>query len=118
VPSLSASDIVVTDNLPAHKVAARKLIEAVNATLIYLPPYSPDFNPIEMAFAKLKRYCESRSANPRCALGQHRRSANCFHSPRKRQLLQARGICTTLSAECSSAVNKRNDLHSSPLDSE
>ena len=55
VPSLSAGDIVVMDNLPAHKVAgARKLIEAANATLIYLPPYSPDLNPIEMAFSKLK----------------------------------------------------------------
>jgi len=68
VPSLSAGDIVVTDNLPAHKVAARKLIEAVNATLIYLPPYSPDFNPIEMAFAKLKALLRKASARTRDAL--------------------------------------------------
>ena len=52
VPSLAAGDIVVMDNLPAHKVeGVRQLIEAANAKLVYLPPYSPDFNPIEMAFA-------------------------------------------------------------------
>lgn len=54
-PSLSAGDIVVIDNLSAHKVeGVRTAIEARAATLLYLPPYSPDLNPIEMAFAKLK----------------------------------------------------------------
>jgi transposase len=54
-PSLAAGDIVVMDNLPAHKVAGvRERIEATGARLLYLPPYSPDLNPIEMAFAKLK----------------------------------------------------------------
>lgn len=54
-PSLSAGDIVVIDNLSAHKVeGVRAAIEARGATLLYLPPYSPDLNPIEMAFAKLK----------------------------------------------------------------
>ena len=55
VPTLRPGDIVVMDNLPAHKGAAvRTTIEAAGATLRYLPPYSPDFNPIENAFAKLK----------------------------------------------------------------
>jgi transposase len=55
VPTLSAGDIVVMDNLGSHKGAGvRKAVEAVGATLLYLPPYSPDFNPIEKAFAKLK----------------------------------------------------------------
>lgn len=55
VPTLSEGDTVVIDNLPAHKVAGvRKLIEDAGAKLIYLPPYSPDLNPIEMIFAKLK----------------------------------------------------------------
>jgi transposase len=55
IPTLSAGDIVVMDNPPAHKIAAvRALIEAAGAALVYLPPYSPDLNPIEMAFAKLK----------------------------------------------------------------
>lgn len=55
VPELAPGDIVVMDNLPAHKVTGvREAIEAAGADLLYLPPYSPDFNPIEMAFSKLK----------------------------------------------------------------
>jgi len=54
-PTLAPGDIVVLDNLSAHKVAGvREAIEAVGARLLYLPPYSPDFNPIEQLFAKLK----------------------------------------------------------------
>ncbi|TPQ50135.1 IS630 family transposase [Prosthecomicrobium hirschii] len=54
-PTLKRGDIVVMDNLPAHKsTAARNAIEAVGARLMFLPPYSPDFNPIEMAFSTLK----------------------------------------------------------------
>jgi transposase len=54
-PTLRAGDIVVLDNLKAHKVkGVREAIEAAGAQLRYLPPYSPDFNPIEQAFAKLK----------------------------------------------------------------
>lgn len=55
VPELRRGDIVIMDNLGSHKGAAvRAAIEAVGAALLYLPPYSPDFNPIENAFAKLK----------------------------------------------------------------
>ena len=55
VPTLSPGDIVVMDNLPAHKATAVRIaIEAAGAWLLYLPPYSPDFNPIENAFARLK----------------------------------------------------------------
>ena len=55
VPELSPGDIVVMDNLSSHKrPAVRHAIEAAGASLLYLPPYSPDFNPIENAFAKLK----------------------------------------------------------------
>ncbi len=54
-PELKPGDIVVMDNLPAHKVTGvREAIEGAKAHLLYLPPYSPDFNPIEMAFSKLK----------------------------------------------------------------
>lgn len=54
-PTLSPGDIVVWDNLSSHQVAGvREAIEAVGATLKPLPPYSPDFNPIEQVFAKLK----------------------------------------------------------------
>ena len=63
VPTLSPGDIVVMDNLPAHKLAGvRAAIEAVGASLRYLPPYSPDFNPIEMAFAKLKALLRKTAA--------------------------------------------------------
>jgi transposase len=55
VPTLSAGDLVVMDNLPAHKVAGvREALEATGAKLVYLPPYSPDLNPIELVFSKLK----------------------------------------------------------------
>ena len=55
VPTLNPGDIVILDNLPAHKGSAtREAIEATGAQLLFLPPYSPDFNPIENAFAKLK----------------------------------------------------------------
>ena len=55
VPELRPGDIVVMDNLSSHKGAGvREAIEAAGASLLYLPPYSPDFNPIENAFAKLK----------------------------------------------------------------
>ncbi len=55
VPELTPGDIVVIDNLPAHKVTGvRNAIERAAASLLYLPPYAPDLNPIEMAFSKLK----------------------------------------------------------------
>lgn len=62
-PSLRPGDIVVMDNLPAHRVAGvREAIEARGASLLYLPPYSPDFNPIELAFAKLKALLRKAAA--------------------------------------------------------
>ncbi len=63
VPELAPGDIVVMDNLPAHKVAGiREAIEGAGARLLYLPPYSPDFNPIEMAFSKLKALLRKAAA--------------------------------------------------------
>jgi len=54
-PTLTPGDVVIMDNLASHKVdGIRQAIEGAGATLIYLPPYSPDLNPIEQAFAKLK----------------------------------------------------------------
>ena len=65
-PTLAPDDVVVMDNLPAHKAAAvRAAIEAEGARLLYLPPYSPDFNPIEMAFAKLKSNLRKVAARDR-----------------------------------------------------
>lgn len=62
-PTLSPGDIVVMDNLPAHKVAGvAQAIEARGAELRYLPPYSPDLNPIEQMFAKLKALLRNAAA--------------------------------------------------------
>ena len=62
-PTLAPGDIVLMDNLPAHKVkGAREAIEKAGATLLFLPPYSPDFNPIEQAFAKLKALLRKAAA--------------------------------------------------------
>ncbi|MFN7398221.1 MAG: transposase, partial [Sandaracinobacter sp.] len=55
VPELRPGDLVIMDNLSSHKRASvRERIEAAGATLRFLPPYSPDFNPIEKAFSRLK----------------------------------------------------------------
>jgi transposase len=63
VPELSEGDVVIMDNLPAHKVTGiRQAIENAGAKLQYLPPYSPDFNPIEMAFSKLKALLRKAAA--------------------------------------------------------
>ncbi|MCX2560961.1 IS630 family transposase [Acetobacter farinalis] len=63
-PTLSPGDVVIMDNLPVHKSAeAREAVEAVGARLLFLPPYSPDFNPIANIFAKMKAWI--RRAAPR-----------------------------------------------------
>ena len=62
-PTLQPGDVVIIDNLPAHRVAgARTAIEAKGAAFVFLPPYSPDFNPIEKAFSKLKAYLRKIAA--------------------------------------------------------
>jgi transposase len=63
LPTLKRGQVVVMDNLSAHKgERVRELIEAKGCELIYLPPYSPDFNPIEQAFSKLKSYLREACA--------------------------------------------------------
>ena len=63
VPTLRNGEIVIMDNLQPHKHArVRQAIEAVGATLVYLPPYSPDFNPIEPMWSKVKQSLRSAAA--------------------------------------------------------
>jgi len=70
-PKLRPGDVVVMDNLSAHKVAGvEQLIQAAGAELLYLPPYSPDLNPIEKAWAKLKQLLRSAKARTAEALEQ------------------------------------------------
>ena len=69
VPVLQPGDMVILDNLPAHKPKAiRDTIEAAGAALSFLPPYRPDFNPIELAFSKLKSWLRSQAARTKEAL--------------------------------------------------
>jgi transposase len=71
-PTLKRNDIVMIDNLPAHKAAGvREAIEARGATLRYLPKYSPDLNPIEMSFSRLKAHL--RNAGERTVTRLRRR---------------------------------------------
>ena len=63
VPTLIPGDLVIMDNLPAHKVSGiKQAIEAAGATRVLLPPYSPEFNPIEQAYAKLKALLRKAAA--------------------------------------------------------
>ena len=69
LPTLAPGDVVVMDNLSSHKRArTRELIEGAGATLLFLPPYSPDLNPIELVFAKLKQLLRSLACRTREAL--------------------------------------------------
>lgn len=89
VPQLRPEDVVVMDNLSSHKRArTRELIEAAGAAVLFLPPYSPDLNPIEMIFAKAKQLLRSLACRTREALWQTMQSvldqittsdaANCY----------------------------------------
>lgn len=71
VPNLRPGDVVVMDNLQPHKAAGvRGMIEAAGATLLYLPPYSPDYNPIENMWSKVKQLLRSAAARTFDALQQ------------------------------------------------
>lgn len=76
VPTLAPGDIVVMDNLGSHKVAGiRDAIEAAGAILLYLPPYSPDWSPIEPCWSKLKTFLRAAKARTREALEEAIRTA-------------------------------------------
>ncbi len=83
-PTLSPGDLVVLDNLGSHKVAGvRDAIEARGASLLFLPAYSPDLNPIEQVFAKLKHLIRSAAPRSREALWKgHRLHARSLQRPR------------------------------------
>jgi len=89
VPELRSGDVVVMDNLSSHKRArTRELIESAGGELVFLPPYSPDLNPIEMVFAKIKQLLRTLRCRTRDALWNAMQSvldqvttsdaANCF----------------------------------------
>ena len=82
-PTLAKGEIVILDYLGSHKgKPARNAIRATGAHLLFLPPYSPDLNPIEQVFAKLKHLL--RAAEPRTSRQRGERSANSsIYSPRR-----------------------------------
>jgi transposase len=94
VPELQPGDIVVMDNLSSHKGSkVRALIEAAGASLLYLPPYSPDLNPIELAFAPADGLAAPRRRTDRpWRLERRRPTPQQLHSRRVPQLLPSRRI--------------------------
>ncbi|MBK8174132.1 MAG: transposase [Rhodospirillales bacterium] len=94
VHELKPGDIVIMDNLSSHKSpAVRTAIKAAGAELRFLPPYSPDSNPIENAFAKLKPPApKSRRTHRRRPLAHHRLAHRSIHTSRMRKLLHPRRI--------------------------
>jgi transposase len=69
IPTLQEGDVVIMDNLTSHKVEGiAELITAAGASVVYLPPYSPDLNPIEMMWSKVKAYLRKAKARTRQAL--------------------------------------------------
>ena len=94
-PKLKRGDVVIMDNLPVHRVAAvREVIEEAGAKLRYLPKYSPDLNPIEQAFSKLKAHLRKAAERTYSApLAQNRNACGRIQSARMHQLLPICRIC-------------------------
>jgi transposase len=81
-PTLQKGDLVIMDNLATHKVGGvREAIEAAGARLLYLPPYSPDFNPIENMWSKIKQILRSKGPRTEASLVQAARTAFLAISP-------------------------------------
>ena len=84
-PQLQPGQVVIMDNLSSHKVAGvRERIEAVRASLLYLPPYSPDLNPIEKAWAKLKQQLRAAKGKNRSRTRPSHRRTSAHHTPARR----------------------------------
>lgn len=96
MPTLKQGDTVVLDNLPAHKVSGmRERIEAAGTRLLYLPAYSSGFNPIELAFAKLKAHLRAQGARTVVDLCDKLKQAfGCFTPNECRNYLVAAGYDT------------------------
>ncbi len=111
-PTLAPGDIVILDNLPAHKVSgARAAIERAGARLLFLPPYSPDFNPIEQAIAKIKALLRKAAARTLSALEIAIAAAlDAFTTGRMRQLLHKLGLRARLIRKCSSVSASEKEM--------
>ncbi len=94
VPAITPGDIVIMDNLGSHKRPnARASIEAAGGRLLHLPPYSPDFNPIEKGVLEAQGAAEKGvRANARKTMGRRRAAPARLHAERMRQLFQSRSL--------------------------
>ena len=101
VPELRPGDVVILDNLSSHKgPSVRALIEAAGASLLYLPPYSPDFNPDRKCLRQAQSApAQSRRTHRRGPLDRHRTPSRRLHTHRMRQLLRSRRIRCNLSGK-------------------
>src|SRR3954466_11088578 len=98
-PTLRPSDVVIADNLSVHKSArAATALKARGAWFLFLPQYSPDLNPIEMAFAKIKALLQGGDAHVRGALGRLGRHLRPVQPRRMLELLQRSRLCVQLNA--------------------
>jgi transposase len=106
VPTLSPGDVVVMDNLGSHKgKAVRRLIRSAGAKLFFLPRYSPDLNPIEQVFAKLRPAAQNRPAHDRSHLARHRQPPRPLRPTGMRQLPRQRRLCFSLTGSRSNGEN-------------
>jgi transposase len=100
-PELTAGDVVIMDNLPAHKVkGVRQAIEAAGVMLMYLPAYSPDFNPIKMAFSKFKALLRAQPRARSTLCGGPSDWPRRLHANRMPKLLRRRKIRCNLNGKC------------------
>ena len=99
VPTLRQGDIVVMDNLGSHKSkAVRRAIRAAGARLLFLPKYSPDLNPIEQLFDKLKHWLRRAAGRRRCRLQRPRPDPRDHHPTRMLKLLHSRRVRTNVNS--------------------
>jgi len=106
VPTLKRGDIVLMDHLPVHKVAGvAEAIEAAGATLIYLPKYSPDLNPIELAFSKLKAHLRKAAEHTIPRLLRRIGRVVTDFSARMQKLLSPCGLCSNMTGIRSNSMS-------------
>ena len=112
VPTLKRNDIVVLDNLGSHKgKAVRKAIKAAGARLLFLPKYSPDLNPIEQVFAKLKALVRKAAPRSLDAVSHAIATGHGHSTTRMRQLSEELRICVSLNAERLDENEEVFDIH-------
>jgi transposase len=93
VPALTPGGVVTMDNLSSHKrPGVRAAIVAASPTLLYLPPDSPDFHPIENAFAKLEALLQGRRTHNRASMDSHRRTPRRLHAEPLRKHVRRRRL--------------------------